>query len=75
MNERYCDQKKENDFRDSNKPLTRLSLCKKNKSNVVLFGAPTSTAAKYEERQKEDENITCEILEEIGKSSLKNGFY
>ena len=32
---------------------------------MVLFGVPASTATTYEEREKEDENITCQILEEI----------
>ena len=34
--------------------------------NVVLFGVPTSKAATEKERAKEDERITCEILNEIG---------
>jgi antitoxin component of RelBE/YafQ-DinJ toxin-antitoxin module len=34
--------------------------------NVVLFGVPNSTAATEEEREKEDEKTTREILEEIG---------
>jgi hypothetical protein len=34
--------------------------------NVVLFGVPNSTAATVEEREKEDEKTTHEILEEIG---------
>ena len=37
---------------------------KKKENNVVLFGVPTSTATTFK-REKEDENITCQILEEI----------
>ena len=33
---------------------------------MVLFGVPTSKAATEEERAKEDEKITREILNEIG---------
>jgi hypothetical protein len=35
---------------------------KSRKNNVVLFGVPTSKAATEEERVKEDEEITREIL-------------
>ena len=35
-------------------------------NNVVLFGVLRSTTSTYEEREKEDENITCKLLEEIG---------
>ena len=34
--------------------------------NVVLFGVPISTATSDEEREKEDEAATFEILAEIG---------
>ena len=34
--------------------------------NVLLFGVPNSTAATEEEREKEDEKTTREILDEIG---------
>ena len=37
----------------------------KEKKNV-LFGALSSTAEKYKEREKEGENVTFEILLEIG---------
>ena len=39
---------------------------KSRENNVVLFGVPTSKAATEEERVKEDEIITREILNEIG---------
>ena len=32
-------------------------------NNVALFGVPAFIVATYEERDKEDENIICEILE------------
>ena len=44
---------------------------RKKKDNVVLFGVPTSKATKYEEREKEDENITFQILEVIGLSKAE----
>ena len=44
---------------------------KKKENNVVLFGVSTSTATTYEEREKEDENITCQILEEIVISKVE----
>ena len=76
--ERYCGCKKENYFRESNDPFkrgwvwakrTKQELNQsiernKKENNVVLFGVPTSTATTFK-REKEDENITCQILEEI----------
>ena len=44
---------------------------KKKENNVVLFGVPTSTATTYEKREKEDENITCQIFEEIKISKVE----
>ena len=73
--ERYCGFKKENDFRESNEPFkrgwVRAKRTNKKENNVVLFGVPASTATTYEEREKEDENITCQILEEIGISKAE----
>ena len=37
------------------------------KYNVILLGVPESNATTDEERTKEDEATTFEILEEIGK--------
>ena len=48
-----------------------MGLSKKKDNNDVLFGVSTSTATTYEEREKEDENITCQILEEIGISKAE----
>ena len=47
------------------------------KYNVILLGVPESNATKDEERKKEDEATTFEILEEIGmeKESLKTYVY
>ena len=39
---------------------------KSRENNVVVFRVPTSKAATEEERAKEDEKITREILNEIG---------
>ena len=38
----------------------------KEENNVVLFGVPTSTAAMYEEREKEVEKKSFEFLGYIG---------
>ena len=44
---------------------------KKKENNLVLFGVPASTSTTYEEREKEDENISCQILEKIGISKAE----